>query len=188
MSRKISTGSSFVKITTNAASTNGTYRLAATAGPLSPVSANKLIVIARRREVADRKAARVRKEASPVADSSYSRTRLDLGGRPKVVATRHVAHRSRPAFPAGTFVAAKGAGFLSFIGSWRTAGVAQGGRGKSAFFGTRSSEPRAKPVGRVQNGAHVGSLNSTINGKEPPTKDILTALSLRKVFAYEKLS
>jgi plasmid maintenance system antidote protein VapI len=39
-----------------------------------------------------------------------------------------------------------------------------------------------------QNGVHVGSLNSTINGKEPPTKDILRALSLRKVFAYEKLS
>jgi hypothetical protein len=39
-----------------------------------------------------------------------------------------------------------------------------------------------------QNGVHVGSLNSTINGKEPPTKDILRALSLRKVFACEKLS
>ena len=39
-----------------------------------------------------------------------------------------------------------------------------------------------------QNGVHMGSLNSTINGKEPPTKDIPRALSLRKVFAYEKLS
>jgi hypothetical protein len=39
-----------------------------------------------------------------------------------------------------------------------------------------------------QKGVHVGSLNSTINGKKPPTKDILRALSLRKVFAYVKLS
>jgi hypothetical protein len=38
-----------------------------------------------------------------------------------------------------------------------------------------------------QNKVHLGSLNSTINGKLPPTKDILRALSLRKVFAYEKI-
>jgi len=29
------------------------------------------------------------------------------------------------------------------------------------------------------------SLNSTVNGKRPPTKDVLRALNLRKVFAYE---
>jgi hypothetical protein len=39
-----------------------------------------------------------------------------------------------------------------------------------------------------QNGVHVGSLSSAINGKKPPTKDVLRALSLRKVFAYEKIS
>lgn len=37
-----------------------------------------------------------------------------------------------------------------------------------------------------QNRVHLGSLNSTINGNVYPTKDILSALGLRKVFAYEK--
>jgi hypothetical protein len=30
------------------------------------------------------------------------------------------------------------------------------------------------------------NLNSTITGKRPPTRDVLHALSLKKVFAYQK--
>ena len=30
------------------------------------------------------------------------------------------------------------------------------------------------------------NLNSTITGKRPPTRDVLRALSLKKVFAYQK--
>jgi len=35
-------------------------------------------------------------------------------------------------------------------------------------------------------GVNRSNLNSTITGKRPPTNDILRALNLRKVFAYEK--
>jgi hypothetical protein len=34
--------------------------------------------------------------------------------------------------------------------------------------------------------ANRANLNSTLNGNRPPTNDVLRALSLRKVFAYEK--
>jgi DNA-binding phage protein len=30
------------------------------------------------------------------------------------------------------------------------------------------------------------NLNSTITGKRPPTRDVLRALNLKKVFAYQK--
>ena len=38
-----------------------------------------------------------------------------------------------------------------------------------------------------KNGVHGPSLSGTITGKVPPTKDILRALSLRKMFAYERM-
>jgi DNA-binding phage protein len=38
-----------------------------------------------------------------------------------------------------------------------------------------------------KNGVHGSSLSATITGKAPPTKDILRALSLRKIFAYERM-
>ena len=38
-----------------------------------------------------------------------------------------------------------------------------------------------------QNEVHGSSLNGTVTGKKPPTRDILRALSLRKVFAYERM-
>jgi len=38
-----------------------------------------------------------------------------------------------------------------------------------------------------QNEVHGPSLNGTVTGKKPPTRDILRALSLRKVFAYERM-
>jgi DNA-binding phage protein len=37
-------------------------------------------------------------------------------------------------------------------------------------------------------GANRANLNSTLTGKRPPTRDILRALNLRKVFAYERAS
>ena len=37
-------------------------------------------------------------------------------------------------------------------------------------------------------GVNRANLNSTLTGKRPPTKDILKALNLRKVFAYERAS
>jgi DNA-binding phage protein len=38
-----------------------------------------------------------------------------------------------------------------------------------------------------KNGVHGPSLSGTITGKAPPTKDILRALNLRKMFAYERM-
>jgi hypothetical protein len=37
-----------------------------------------------------------------------------------------------------------------------------------------------------QMGVNRPNMNSAITGKRPPTRDVLKALGLRKVFAYEK--
>jgi DNA-binding phage protein len=37
-----------------------------------------------------------------------------------------------------------------------------------------------------ETGVSRPNLNSTITGKRPPTKDVLNALSLKKVFAYTR--
>jgi hypothetical protein len=37
-----------------------------------------------------------------------------------------------------------------------------------------------------ETGVNQPDLSSTITGKRPPTKDILRALNLRKVFAYQR--
>ena len=39
-----------------------------------------------------------------------------------------------------------------------------------------------------ETGVSRPNLNSTITGKRPPTKDVLNALSLKKVFAYTRQS
>jgi DNA-binding phage protein len=51
-------------------------------------------------------------------------------------------------------------------------------RGEVRKIGTQAEFAR-------ETGVRATSLNSTVTGKMPPTKDVLRALNLQKVFAYE---
>ena len=65
---------------------------------------------------------------------------------------------------------------------------------KEVFLGlediVRLLRDRVKQVGSQaewarRNDVNPADLSSTITGKRPPTKDVLRALKLKKVFAYE---
>jgi hypothetical protein len=65
---------------------------------------------------------------------------------------------------------------------------------KEVFLGlediVRLLRARVKQVGSQaewarKNRVNPADLSSTITGKRPPTKDVLRALKLKKVFAYE---
>ena len=66
---------------------------------------------------------------------------------------------------------------------------------KEVFLGlediVRLLQERVKKVGTQaewarKNDVNPADLSSTITGKRPPTKDVLRALKLKKVFAYER--
>jgi len=66
---------------------------------------------------------------------------------------------------------------------------------KEVFLGLedifRLLQERVKKVGTQaewarKNDVNTADLSSTITGKRPPTKDVLRALKLKKVFAYER--
>jgi hypothetical protein len=65
---------------------------------------------------------------------------------------------------------------------------------KEVFLGlediTRMLQEKVKKTGTQaewarKNDVNPADLSSTITGKRPPTKDVLRALKLKKVFAYE---